>query len=314
MSGRARIDVVIPTRDRPGPLEALLGDLEVQTHPPESIVIVDDGREGRPATTDHPELPIRSVRVPERGFITRAKNRGAREGTSEYIAFIDDDNRVPPILLGSLARDLADHPRRVAVMPGVLYHARPDLVWVYATPFRPDRWEFELIGRNRPRDPRWEGRILATDALPNLSLVRREAFEKVGGFDASFPVNSSGDLSQRLMRAGGEVVADTGILTRHDVEPPGTRAFWGAHTVPDPERTRHEVADWFRFHRRWGPRPRGFSTVATYHALAFLVPLLIAMMVRSGPPRRSLLGAVGRGYLEGLVGPIPDTPAPPYRS
>ncbi len=314
MGGRARIDIVIPTRDRPAKLEALLGDLEAQTLPPASTVVVDDSRGGGPVMSDHPELSLRTVHLPERGFITRAKNRGAREGTSEFLAFIDDDNRVPPNLLESLARSLADRPRRVAVMPGVLYHARPDLVWVYAAPFRPDRWEFELIGRNRPRDPRWEGRILGTDALPNLSLVRREAFANVGGFDESFPVNSSGDLCQRLKRAGGEVVADTGVLTRHDVEPPGSRAFWGAHSVPDPGRTRYEVADWFRFHRRWGPRPRGFSALATYHALDFLVPLLIAMMVRPSPSLRSLLGAIGRGYLEGLVGPFVDAPTAPFRA
>ncbi len=308
--GEEAVDVVIVSHDRPLPLAALLGDLGDQSEPPGSVTVVDDSERRTDWGARFPGLPLSTIQPRTRSFITAAKNAGAREGRGALVAFIDDDNRIPRELLASLARDLREHPTWGAVLPGVVYHRKPELVWVYATPFRADRWEFELLGRNRPRDPAWEHRILPTDALPNLCVVRREALEAVGGFDEQFPVNSSADLCQRLKSAGWQVVADTGILTRHDVEPPGVTGYWAEHTVRDPERARREVADWFRFHRRWGPGGRGFALRASYHALGFLLPELVAVGIRPARHRLRLLVALGRGYREGLVGPLSEPPAP----
>ncbi len=195
-------------------------------------------------------------------------------------------------------------------MPGVVYHQRSELVWVHATPFRPDRWEFDLLGRNRPRQAPLERRHLPTDALPNLSVVRRSGMEAVGGFDEGFPVNSSADLCQRMKSAGRVVQADTGVLTRHYVEPPGTPGYWAEHAVVDPYRARHEVADWFRFPRRWGPAGPGFAARASARALRFLLPTIVAAAIRPVPHRFRLTVSLGQGCGDGLFGPMPASPAP----
>lgn len=186
-------------------------------------------------------------------------------------------------------------------MPGVLYHRRPGLVWVYATPFRPDRWGFELVGRNAPRDPELENRFLPTDALPNLSMVRADVLRKVEGFDERLPVNSSADFCQRVKSAGWAVWADTASLTRHDVDPPGVPGYWAAHTVQNPERCRLEVADWFRFHRRWNGGRSYFALRASFHAIGFIVPQLLAAVIRRDGRPMPLLVAILRGWKEGLA-------------
>jgi len=294
------VDVVIPTRDRPRFLGALLEDLAVQVRPARRVIVVDDSVRPYPWEAKFPNLPLRVIRPARRQFISNAKNTGLTEGTSELVAFVDDDNRIPPDLLKRLGDDLDQEPRWGAVMPGVVYRRRPDLVWVYAAPFRDGRWTFDLIGRNRPRDLAWERRPLPTDALPNLSMVRREVLSRVGAFDPALPVNSSADLCQRIKRAGWEVWADPRVLTEHDVEPPDVPGFWAEHTLDDPDRLRSEVEDWLRFHRRWNEPRRLFAVRAGYHAFGFLVPHFVALASRA--PRRIVPHAAASisGFHDGL--------------
>jgi glycosyltransferase involved in cell wall biosynthesis len=296
----AGVDVVIVTRDRPGSLAALLQDLQESDPRPARVVVVDDSERPEPWAERYPDLALEVVHPTTRAFISRAKNLGAARSRAEFIAFIDDDNRIPPDLLGRLADDLRTHPTWGAVMPGVLYHRRPELVWVYATPFREGRWAFELRGRNAVRDPALERRFLPTDALPNLSMMRAALLRRVGGFDERLPVNSSGDLCQRLKGARAEVWADTGVLTRHDVDPPGVPGYWAEHTVQNPVRCRLEVADWFRFQRRWNGSRSFFGLRASWHATGFVLPKLLAAVVRTDGRPLSLSVAILRGYRDGL--------------
>lgn len=295
-------DVVIATRDRPGPLAALLHDLREGLSHPSRILIVDDSTHPLEWGARFPDLPLEVVRPHPQALISKAKNLGWNRCRADWIAFIDDDNRLPPDLLAHLSADLARNPAWGAVMPGVVYHRRPELVWVYATPFRPDRWGFALVGRNAPRDPRLENRVLPTDALPNLSMVRAEALRSVGGFDERLPFNSSADFCQRVKRAGWEVWADTGTLTRHDVEPPGVPGYWAEHTVQNPGRSRLEVADWFRFQRRWNGDHAFFSVRASYHAAGFMLSKLLAAAVRPAGRPIPLALAMLRGTRDGLGG------------
>jgi glycosyltransferase involved in cell wall biosynthesis len=299
------VDVVIVTKDRPGSISSLLDDLRRTSPGPGRVVVVDDSTAPIEWPARFPDLPIVLLRPSPRGFISRSKNLGVAQCTADYVAFIDDDNRIPVDLLARLAHDLDSHPKWGAVMPGVLYDQRPDLVWVYATPFRPDRWGFSLQGRNALRDPTLEHRVLATDALPNLSMLRASVLRRVGGFDERLPVNSSADLCQRVKRAGWEVWADTSVLTRHAVEPPGAPGYWAEHTVQNPERCRLEVADWFRFHRRWNGDRTFFALDASVHALGFMAPQLLASLVRREGRTIATLVAILRGWKEGLASGFP---------
>lgn len=303
------VDVVIPTRDRPDRLRGLLEDLRAQRPAPRRIVIVDDSSRPVAWEAEFSDLPLRVERPADRVFISRAKNLGWRSGDSPLVAFIDDDNRLPPGLLGRLASDLDQHPDWGAVMPGVVYRQRPGTVWVYAAPFRRGGWTFDLVGRNAPRDPHLERSLLRTDALPNLSMVRRVALIAVGGFDERLPVNSSADLCQRLKGAGWPAWADPGALTCHDVEPPGSIGYWAEHTLHDTARYRLETADWVRFHGRWTDSNGWFALRASYHSLGFLIPHFLAVTVRApaGLPRHA--AAAIAGLRDGLR----DRAPPPSR-
>ena len=300
----AEVTAITVSHGRGGSLTRLIGALGTAASDLiDRWVVVDDSPEPTDVERRFPDLPMRLVAPGERVFISRAKNLGLREATGRFVFFVDDDNVGDRSCLRGPLTKLLGNPSIGAVMPSVLYDRRPGTVWVYSTPFRADRWGFELIGRNRPRDPALEGRELPTDALPNASLIRRGVLAEIGGLDESLPVNSSADLCQRIQARGLRTVADSSSFIRHDVEPPGKRGFWAEHSI-DPDRLEREVADWFVFHRRLHRGEPVLRAKAIYHAAPFLLANELAFLLRTDAPALRLTSRVVHGLARGLR-PLP---------
>lgn len=295
-----QVTVATVTRGRPGALRNLLSSLaRAGGVDLAKVVIVDDSSVEHDPREEFPSLPIDYVHVPSRLYISRAKNLALTRVASELVFFIDDDNLVPPDALAIITRDIGADRAIGALMPSVLYARRPDLVWVYSCPFRRDRWDFELVGRNHPRNPSLEGRFLPTDALPNASLFRTDPLLRVGGFQERLPVNSSAELCRRLKLEGLSVLADSRVLLFHDVEPPGCPGYWAQHAV-DPDRVYHEVADWMLFRRALHPELRPSNWRFVYHSIPFLTGTALGLVLRGQRPLFPPIRAMASGYWRGL--------------
>jgi GT2 family glycosyltransferase len=296
-----RVSVLIVTHDRRELLALLLDSLRrIGGSRWARVVVVDDSTHPLSTQGRYDDLRLIHRVSPERLFISRAKNLGLRDIDSPFVLIIDDDNTLTESTLDRPLAQFAAEPRLGAIMPSVLYRADPSLVWVYATPFRSGRWGFELLGRNRGRDPALEGQMLPTDALPNAAFFRTEALRAVGGYDEEYQINSSADLCQRLKANGWRVCADSGAFVLHDVEPPGRPGYWAAHTVTDPERTYHEARDWVRFQYSVH---RGESAVVPrmlLHSAGWVGPLVLALGIRRDAHSMRTVEALAHGFLDGL--------------
>lgn len=308
----ASTDVVVATHDRPTQVRALLCDLAGSTRSRiDRVIVVDDSARSPITPADVPELRLEVVRLDHRIFIAEARNIGIARANGEFVAVIDDDNRVDASTFAHPLDYMVAHRSVAALMPSVLYARRPDLVWVYGTPFRRDRWGFDFLGRNRPRDPQLEGRLLPTDALPNAALFRRDALEAAGGYETRMPVSSTADLCQRLKAAGGEVWADSHAFTRHDVDLPGTLAAWGQHAT-DPARTALDLHDRCLFYRRVHQDERAVRARTLFHMAPSVGTLFLSFTVRPDAPLLPLIAALARGMRTGLeepIGPVRYSPS-----
>jgi len=292
------VTVIIATHNRIAKLVALLESIRASRIPNlEAVVVVDDSNPFQDLAGEFADLKLRHIRLPDRVFQTKARNIGWRSCPGAFLYFIDDDNIVTRETIREPLRLLMEHPELGAVMPGVLYKARPDLVWVYATPLKAGRWGHELLGRNQARTSVFEDRLLPTDALPNAFIVRRSALEQLGGFDERFVMSGSADFAIRLKRAGWGVAAWSGVFTLHDVEPPGRVGYWASHRGVDPERVFHDVRDWFVLMRALHPGDRWFRLKATKHAAGFMAPNALSYLLRGGPKGRESLKQLIRAYL-----------------
>jgi len=143
--------------------------------------------------------------------VSEVRNRAAAVATGRYLAFVDADHELARGWAAAAIDLLADDRVWAA---GAQYHAPPDGTWVQRTY---DWFRHHPVG------------TMETSWLPSGNLViRRDAFAAIGGFDTSLETCEDVDLSERLRRAGGRLVASDRLRSVHQGDPSSLRAlFWG---------------------------------------------------------------------------------------
>jgi HAD superfamily hydrolase (TIGR01662 family) len=198
-----RWSVVVPTVGRPC-LNDLLADLAGQRCRPEAVYVVDDrpGPDTRLAV-DAADLDLIVLRGGGRGPAA-ARNTGWRAASSDWIAFLDDDVRLPGNWSDLLVKDL-EQPDQVAAVQG-------RIVVPLAADRRPTDWERSTAGL--------EGAKWATADM----AYRRSALEHAGGFDERFPraYREDAELALRVRRGGRRLV----VGERHVNHPARQENFW----------------------------------------------------------------------------------------
>ena len=135
--------------------------------------------------------------------VSALRNAAARAAAGDLLAFVDADHELGPGWATAAERLFRDEPATVAA--GAPYHAPPDGTWVQ-----------RMYDKLRTRQP---GRRLA-EWLPSGNLVvRRTAFEAIGGFDTSLETCEDVDLCQRLAAGGGRVVESDELTSVHRGDP-----------------------------------------------------------------------------------------------
>lgn len=184
--GAPRVSVVIPTHNRSGSLRQLLGFIERSTKPAGGmeVVVVDDG------STDGTAQVVaassaRYLRQTNSGPAA-ARERGWRAARGEVIVFFDDDVVPEPDAIDRLVKALED-----ADAVGAMIRPK-DLT--------------KLISHYMHVDGMVSHRVVDGEVvwlLVAAAAIRREALERVGGFDLSFyPAGEDVDLACRLVEAG----------------------------------------------------------------------------------------------------------------
>ena len=106
---------MIATRNRPDLLDRCLGALDEQSVRPSAVIVVDNSA-GDEATRVVARARNASYLVEPRRGVSYARNLGAREATSDVVAFVDDDAVPAGGWLASLLLEFRD--ARVAAVTG----------------------------------------------------------------------------------------------------------------------------------------------------------------------------------------------------
>jgi hypothetical protein len=186
-----QISVVIPTYNRADLLHDAIQSVLEQQWVDLELIVIDDGSTDDTATVVTRFLSdgrLRYVQQARQGR-SRARNQGANLARSQYVAFLDSDDRFLP---GGLAAH-----------SNVLNGLRAPGVTIGG---------YEIVdaggghlGERRP----WEEADLALAAwlfncfgMPGSAVVERSWFEQVGGFDPRCELAEDWDLFLRLAYAG----------------------------------------------------------------------------------------------------------------
>ncbi len=184
--------VVLNGRGRIGRALARLGALPEQPQ----IVVVDNASTDGTADLVAEQFPhVEVVRLAD-NMGAAGRNAGVAVVEAPYVAFAEDDSWYEPGALATAADLLDAHPEVVLVNAHVLVGEDE----------RPEPLHEDMIDTPVPeRRPGLPGhRILSF--LEGVSIVRRSAYEAVGGFDPRMGVGGPEEhLAADLLAAGGEL-------------------------------------------------------------------------------------------------------------
>jgi len=110
MSEAPQISVVIPTYNRAQVVRNAIESVLAQTRPAAEIIVVDDGSKDdtREVLASYGNR-IKAISQ-ENGGLSAARNTGIRAASSEWVAFLDDDDAHVPERLAIAAETIAIHP------------------------------------------------------------------------------------------------------------------------------------------------------------------------------------------------------------
>ncbi|MEJ2216107.1 MAG: glycosyltransferase family A protein [Gemmatimonadota bacterium] len=185
------VSVILPTRNRAGSLQRALRSALSQYGVSLEVLVVDDastdGTADLLATAAASDARIRVLRQPECAGGAVARNRGAKEAAAPFLAFLDDDDEWLP---GKLERQVA---LAMTSGAGVVSCGFAEVA-ESGTAVRGGDVD---LGAVPARAILVRGNVLGLSA----TLVRRDAFGQVGGFDARLPRLQDWDLWLRLAAA-----------------------------------------------------------------------------------------------------------------
>ncbi len=195
-----KVSVIIPVYNRAHIIGAVIEALLEQEHKPLEIIIVDDG------STDNTRevvksYPVKYIYQENRGPAS-ARNRGFRESKGDIVAFIDSDCIAKKDWLKNLIKGFDSS--EVGAVAGSYDIANSQ----------------SLLSRLIHEEIKWRHsgfkRFIRAFGSYNVA-IRREVFEKAGGFDESYRTASGedNDLSYRILKAGYKIRFVPDALVAH---------------------------------------------------------------------------------------------------
>ena len=171
-----RVSVVIPCFNAAAHIGNAITSVLSQTRPPDEVIVVDDGSTDDSITEIARFEPAVRIIARANGGAASARNTGIKNITGSLVAFLDADDLWPP---GSLQMRLS-----------VMSQTGADLVYGQVRQV--------IVGADGDRD---HGPIL-TGRVAGTMLVRREIFDRVGGWDDRLRTAESVDWIARAQAAG----------------------------------------------------------------------------------------------------------------
>jgi GT2 family glycosyltransferase len=153
-----------------------------------------------------------------------ACNIGARAAQGEYLAFLNNDARVPPDWLQALTAPLQNAPDDLACVASTLLSWDGRLIDFVGGALNPGGRAFQ-VDQGLPYDPTHyrEARDLLF-ACGGAMLIRRRVYLEVGGFDDDFIAYFEDvDLGWRLWLMGFRVLHAPGAVAYHRLHATGRR-------------------------------------------------------------------------------------------
>ncbi|QPJ66255.1 MAG: glycosyltransferase family 2 protein [Candidatus Nitrohelix vancouverensis] len=179
------VSIIVPTYNRKNFLKDCLSSIINQTFRNYEVFVVDDGSSDgtETLTSDFPQ--VRFIFLQENGGVSRARNIGVQAARGAYICFLDSDDLWLENKLEVQMEWMRKHPEAMAV--------HTDEIWI-----RRGRRVNPMSKHAKHGGDIFERCLPFCIVSPSSILLKKELFDRVGGFDESLPACEDYDLWLRI--------------------------------------------------------------------------------------------------------------------
>ena len=182
----SKVSIIIPTFNRSDYITTALDSVLAQTYKDYEIIIIDDGSSDDTKEVLKPYQDNIHYFYHDNKGIPATRNKGIREATGDFIAFLDSDDYWLP---EKLERQIECFCK----------NSHYGMVATRCSSITPDG---RLRKKNRPGKSGWVliDLFKANFIRTSSAMIKKECFEKVGLFDESLPECEEYDLWLRITR------------------------------------------------------------------------------------------------------------------
>ena len=260
------LSFVIPVRNDAVRLRRCLASIRNDASGIAAEIIVADNGSSDDSAEAAREFGATVISLPNRR-VSEVRNTAVLSTSTDILAFVDADHTLADGWTRAAMAALTD-PAVSAV--GADYHAPPDGTWVQ-----------KMYDNLRARAPQPR----QTDWLPSGNLVvRRAAFNRARGFDATLESCEDVDLSRRLREDGGTLIATDALRSVHHGDPRTLRALFLAELWRGRDNLRVSLRE------RLTPRSAVGLAMTLAHLAALAAMVLGLVLLPVGGGRLALVG------------------------
>jgi GT2 family glycosyltransferase len=205
-----KISVIMHTYYRYEYLEKVLKILTRQTLKPFEIIISD-----QTPLNDRPpgfyenfkELPLKIINL-DKPSHAPAQNIGAKSSTGDILIFLDDDCEFREDYIEQHIKVMTEENVDVVVGPNSLTEDLPE---TYEKQYLERRDPFSFFIKKVPI--KWNGMVIYTTG--GNTLIRRESFFKIGGYDEKIPRMADVEIGFRLYKSGAKMYHSVKPFVHH---------------------------------------------------------------------------------------------------
>lgn len=210
------VSVIIPTHDRLPMLHDAIDSVLAQTYRDFEIIVVDDGSDDGTAEKIAARYgsAVRVVTQARRG-VAAARNLGVKCSRGAYLAFLDSDDmwrrrklEIQMSFMQTEARSQICQTEEIWIRNGVRVNPKKK--------------------HRKPSGDIFRASLDLCLVSPSAALMTRELFERIGGFDESFPVCEDYDLWLRIaLDHPVPLIAEPLVVKRGGHADQLSRSTWG---------------------------------------------------------------------------------------
>ena len=248
------VSVVIPVYNQVDLLDRCLHALQEQTQPDLQVIVVSDASPESPREVLDRYPGTRLIEHTANLGYALTNNTGLAAAEGQYILFLNSDTELPPTAIEQMVAHLQSDPTAGGVTP---LHRHPDgrlqrscyrfpdfrFAWIWDSAIH-RRWPDHPYLRDYSHaDWDHESDRWVEHTMTSCLLIRREAYERIGGMDPNLKLFYNDlDFCLRMHRAGFPIWFLSSLTILH---------HGGASVATSPEGEAPVYGDRYRYCRKW---------------------------------------------------------------